>query len=489
MKIIFLIWVTCILLPGSLSAAESLPKPDETLPAKAEGGIIRVLLIGGGSSHDFERFFHQADSATLQAAGKITTAYTSDLEAALALMPNADVIVLSTNHAQFGTPKFQKALNAFADAGHGVVILHAAVWYNWENVPEFNRRFVGGGATSHGRGEFSVINRQPAHSVMQDMAADFKITDELYRVILSPGAPVEDLAETDVDPQTKHAYPSVWVVKDPKTKIIAIALGHADEAHGNPAYQKLLVNAVRWVAGQGPKPERVPAVSPPSVMETDADGWITFFNGMDLTGWDGLDGYWSVVDGAIQCQETKPTSKQSDLILVASKDNPEKFANFEMHYSWKMVSDDGNSGVQIRSVIDRPAMKHVGGYQADIDAKHSYTGIIYCEGEVAGGRGIMSNRGEKTLWDENNQRSSTQLAKSSDEIKKAIKPQGEWNDCVIIADGNRIIYKINGEVTTDMTDNSPKARKDGVIALQMHGGFDMAIQFKGFKIKMLPATK
>ena len=220
-----------------------------------------------------------------------------------------------------------------------------------------------------------------------------------------------------------------------------------------------------------------------------SDGWITFFNGKDLTGWDGLDGYWSVVDGAIQCQETKTNSKHSDLILLASKENPEKFANFEMHYSWKIVSPDANSGVQIRSVIDHPEMKHVGGYQADIDAKHSYTGIIYCEGDVAGGRGIMSNRGEKTLWDENNQRSSTKLEKSSDEIKKAIKPQGEWNDCVVIADGNRIIYKINGMVTTDMTDNSPKARKDGVIALQMHGGFDMTIQFKGFKIKMLPATK
>ena len=59
----------------------------------------------------------------------------------------------------------------------------------------------------------------------------------------------------------------------------------------------------------------------------------------------------------------------------------------------------------------------------------------------------------------------------------------------VIADGNRITYKINGEVTTDMTDNSPNARKDGVIALQMHAGFDMTIQFKGFKIKMLPATK
>ena len=40
-----------------------------------------------------------------------------------------------------------------------------------------------------------------------------------------------------------------------------------------------------------------------------------------------------------------------------------------------------------------------------------------------------------------------------------------------------------------MTDNSPKARKDGVIGLQMHAGYDMTIQFKDLKIKLLPAAK
>ena len=44
---------------------------------------------------------------------------------------------------------------------------------------------------------------------------------------------------------------------------------------------------------------------------------------------------------------------------------------------------------------------------------------------------------------------------------------------------------INGLVTTDLTDNSPKACKDGVIGLQMHGGFTMTIQFKDLKIKFL----
>jgi hypothetical protein len=36
-----------------------------------------------------------------------------------------------------------------------------------------------------------------------------------------------------------------------------------------------------------------------------------------------------------------------------------------------------------------------------------------------------------------------------------------------------------------MIDQSPKACQDGVIALQMHGGHTMTIQFKDLKIRML----
>ena len=225
------------------------------------------------------------------------------------------------------------------------------------------------------------------------------------------------------------------------------------------------------------------------IPKANADGWIPLFNGKDLTGWEGLEGFWSVVDGAIQCSETKEKSVQSDLVLLCSKQYPEKFANFELRYSWRMVTPSGNSGVQFRSKIDNPQTHHVGGYQADIDAGNGYTGIIYDESGIAGGRGVMSNRGEKTVWDDKNNRSGTPLEKNEAEIKKIIKPQGEWNDCVVIADGNHITYSINGTISTEMLDNSPKALKSGVIGLQMHQGFTMTIQFKDLKIKMLPESK
>lgn len=230
------------------------------------------------------------------------------------------------------------------------------------------------------------------------------------------------------------------------------------------------------VAQDKPKTE-IPAAGP--------DGWISLFNGKDLAGWEGLEGYWSVADGAIQCTETKENSKQSDLILLASKDNPEKFANFELRYQFKWVTPTGNSGVQFRGKIDNAKTLHVGGYQADLDPGNGYTGIIYDESGVAGGRGIMSKRGEKTVWDAENKRTGTPLDKNDAEIKALIKPVGEWNEAVVVADGNHITYTINGQVTTEMIDQSPKACQDGVIGIQMHGGHTMTIQFKDLKIKML----
>ena len=211
---------------------------------------LRILLVGAGSSHDFPRFFLGADAEVLRAAGGMDTAATPNLDEALALLPQADVLVFSGNHAQFGGATFQAALNKFADDGKGLVLLHAGVWRNWRTETGFNQRFVGGGAKGHGHGEFEVTVKQPGHALMKGVPAMFKITDESYHVELDKDAPVEILAENAPDKVTKRPHPSVWVVKDPKTRIVCISLGHAVEAHGNPAFKTLLVNSVRWVGAR-----------------------------------------------------------------------------------------------------------------------------------------------------------------------------------------------------------------------------------------------
>ena len=159
-------------------------------------------------------------------------------------------------------------------------------------------------------------------------------------------------------------------------------------------FAALAISAASIRAEDKPATAAAPAAAP--LGQPDANGFISLFNGKDLTGWEGLEGYWSVKNGVIDGSETKDNSVQTDLILSASKEHPEKFANFELHIKWMLVSPDGNSGVQFRSVINNPKTLHVGGYQADIDSGGNYTGSIYDESGIAGGRGTMSNRGEKT---------------------------------------------------------------------------------------------
>ncbi|MEK0447901.1 MAG: hypothetical protein RL088_169 [Verrucomicrobiota bacterium] len=243
--------------PAAPSPAKAALAPDDPKTTAATGqkfaepkaaNTLRVLLIGAGASHDFPRYFLGADSEILRAAGGIDTAATPNLEEALALLPQADVLVLSANHAQFGKPEFQQALKQFADAGKGVVVLHAGTWRNWAPASGFNQRFVGGGAKSHGHGDFTVTLKQTAHPILKGVPATFQIKDENYHAELDPAAAVEVLAENA--PDKGSAHPSVWVVKDAKTRIACITLGHAAEAHGNPAFKTLLTNAVKWVGAR-----------------------------------------------------------------------------------------------------------------------------------------------------------------------------------------------------------------------------------------------
>jgi hypothetical protein len=224
-----------------------------------------------------------------------------------------------------------------------------------------------------------------------------------------------------------------------------------------------------------------PAAAKVDLPKPDADGFVTIFNGKDLTGWEGLDGYWSVTDGVISGHETKDKSKQTFLVFTGFN-----VSDFELHLKYRFATPDGNSGIQFRSKLLDPKTYRVGGYQADCDAKAGYDGSIYDEASVAGGRGTMSNRGEKTVWDADNKRHGEKLG---DEDLKQYVHVGDWNDVVLVAKGNHITYGINGHLMTDLTDDSPKALKEGVLAFQLHAGFTMEIQFKDVKIRVLDDKK
>jgi putative membrane-bound dehydrogenase-like protein len=230
----------------------------ETKPIVWAPGKRKVLIISGGSSHNFGKFFGETDGATLAAAG-FSVNYTEDRDQAAAEIGNADVAVISVNRQFFDTPAYRKALFDFAAAGKGIVMLHPGTWYGFPQWLELNATFVGGGARGHDRiAKFSVNAVQPAHPVMKGVPASFDVEDELYYLNAEPdkmpagAATIEVLAETSPSVRFKKPHPAVWTTKHPTARIVGITLGHDERVHDHPAFKSLLVNAVTWAARATP---------------------------------------------------------------------------------------------------------------------------------------------------------------------------------------------------------------------------------------------
>jgi len=216
------------------------------------------------------------------------------------------------------------------------------------------------------------------------------------------------------------------------------------------------------------------------------DGFVSLFDGKTLNGWEGRPEFWSVQDGAIVGKSTKETPVQENTFLICKAG---EFADFELHAQFKIVANNekgwANSGIQYRSKVVKPEYCVVAGYQADMEGGKNFTGILYEEK----GRGIIAKRGEKVVIKESDNPKKAKIEKTgtvgdSDEIYAAIK-QGDWNDYVIIAKGNRLQQFINGKQTVDVTDETAIGAKTGIIALQLHKGEPMTACFRNIKIKKL----
>ena len=207
----------------------------------------KISVMGGGSSHDFLKFFGIADGEVLSEGGKNTVIYTESPMELGALLPTTDVLLLSNNKPL--DKNTRNAIIARANAGDmGMLLYHPSIWYNWEDWPEYNKTLVGGGSRSHeDLQEFEVRVVKPDHPIMKGVPAKFRVVDELYRWEKDPDAEVEVLA-VGRGLKSGEEYPVVWTVKHPKTRIVGNTLGHDERAHGLKAYKTILRNSADWVA-------------------------------------------------------------------------------------------------------------------------------------------------------------------------------------------------------------------------------------------------
>ena len=209
-------------------------------------------------------------------------------------------------------------------------------------------------------------------------------------------------------------------------------------------------------------------------------GEVQLFNGKDLAGWKGQSEFWSVKDGAITGQTTKEVPAKENTFLIWEG----MVGDFELHFKYKIVDENGeskgfgNSGVQYRSKIVKPEYSVVSGYQADFECGNTFSGILYEEKA----RGILAQRGQKVIIHEGGEANKPNIeitgeVGKSDEIQAAIK-LADWNEYVVIAKGGHLQHFINGRQTVDVTDETAIGAKTGVLALQLHAGQPMTVQYK-----------
>lgn len=203
------------------------------------------------------------------------------------------------------------------------------------------------------------------------------------------------------------------------------------------------------------------------------------FNGKDLSGWEGNEKFWSVENGAITGATTAENPTKANTFLIWKGGEP---ADFTLTAKYRMIPGDEknyvNSGIQYRSTLIDPEKFVVGGYQADLEYGDKFSGILYEEK----GRGILAKSGQfvEITQGENPKKPSIEVVGETtafEEIRSAIDKDG-WNEYRIVAEGSRIQHFINGKLTVDVTDKTAEAPKKGIIALQLHAGSPMKIQFK-----------
>ena len=196
------------------------------------------------------------------------------------------------------------------------------------------------------------------------------------------------------------------------------------------------------------------------------------FNGKDLAGWEGKPGWWHVEDGAITSESTptKPCDKANYLMWRGAKPG-----DFELQLEYRLVG--GNSGIQFRS-RELPDWD-TSGYQADMEAADQWTGCLFEHT-----RGGVAMRGQKVLIQPDGTRQITPLGDPQALLQHVKK--NDWNQYRVIARGPEITLEINGVVMSQAIDHQEgKAARSGIIALQMHPGPPMKVQFKDLRIKCL----
>jgi hypothetical protein len=222
-----------------------------------------------------------------------------------------------------------------------------------------------------------------------------------------------------------------------------------------------------------------------------ADGFVSLFNGKDLTGWvapEGDNGHWKVLDGVLDYDALSEAPGKDKNLWTAKE-----YKDFTLRIDWRLKQTTG--------LYPMPVVLPDGTHKLDANGKeilnptpNADSGIflrgvgkaqvnIWCwpigSGEVYG------YRMDKSMPPEVRAGVTPKM--------NADKPVGEWNTFEITMKGDRLTIILNGKTVIENA-QLPNVPASGKLALQHHGGrgkdgqmnaASSLIQFRNISIKEL----
>jgi hypothetical protein len=261
---------------------------------------LNILVVTNGHPYDYNGFHAIFDDNP-----ELTASFVDQPAAQAVLRPdsakNYDAILFydmwgipmdPTSSASAEPPAdYVKSIEALLARGTGLVLLnHALVqWPQWplwreisgttfllsqseqggKTVPGSGYRGGAGEPHRNARHRLSVVD--PAHPVSRGLGEGFEIVDELY--LRMPAAESPDIkpllisdypfTEKNFNPpplasqeeQARWHHPDgnnviVWAKRTGNSPIVASEAGDGPEAYANPAFRRMLYNALGWVASE-----------------------------------------------------------------------------------------------------------------------------------------------------------------------------------------------------------------------------------------------
>jgi hypothetical protein len=191
------------------------------------------------------------------------------------------------------------------------------------------------------------------------------------------------------------------------------------------------------------------AISQDLTQEEKDAGFVSLFNGKDLTGWKYLgkaegDGSFSVKEGAIHYKGG------NGWLCYTEKE----YVDFELRCDFKLIKKGGDGGIFFRATKDS-----------------------------AGGANWPSQRYELQVKDYDEQARLWGVAYKldKDKVAKVRKPLGEWETYRLVVQGKEVEVYLNGERVT--TADAAKPLKQGYLGLQAEYGEQA---FRNLRIRVLP---